>query len=99
MDLKAANETLNLYIRPETFPLALKLCTSEGELPERVRMPVRDLGYQVTLCQAIGIARRFRWTLAVGKDDHSCIRGARTMGFYTEQTNNVAKELEPGKYS
>ena len=100
MDLKQVNETLNLYIRPQTFPLALKLCQSESELPERVRMPVRDLGYQVTLCQAIGIARRFRWVLAVGKDDQCCAGGASTMGFIAEQPGDEPmKRLESGKYS
>ncbi|MBA7674612.1 hypothetical protein ES703_82832 [subsurface metagenome] len=100
MDLKQVNETLNLYIRPQTFPLALKLCTSESELPERVRMPMRDLGYQITLCQGVGLARRFRWMLAVGKDDQCCIGGARAMGFIAEQPEeDLAKRLESGKYS
>ena len=100
MDLKQVNDTLNLYIRPQTFPLALKLCTSEGELPERVRIPVRDLGYQVTLCQAIGIARRFRWALAVGKDDQICVGGASAMGFIAERSGEEPmKHLEAGKYS
>ena len=100
MDLKQANETLNLYISPQTFPLALKLCTSESELPEKVRMPVRDLGYQVTLCQGIGIARRFRWALAVGKDDQCCLGGATTMGFIAERPeDDLSKRLEEGKYS
>ena len=105
MDLKQVNETLNFYIRPQTFPLALKLCRSESELPERVRMPVRDLGYQVTLCQGIGIARRFGWTLAIGKDDQCCLGGARAMGFLAESPESspserpAEKQLEPGKYS
>lgn len=100
MDLKQVNATLNLYIRPQTFPLALKLCQSESELPERVRMPMRDLGYQVTLCQAIGIARRYRWVLAVGKDDQCCIGGASAMGFITEGfEDEPLKRLEAGKYS
>ena len=100
MDLKQVNETLNLYIRPQTFPLALKLCTSESELPEKVRMPVRDLGYQVTLCQAIGIARRFHWALAVGKDDQICAGGASAMGFLAERPGDEPmKRLEAGKYN
>ena len=37
MDSKQVNETLNLYIRPETFHLALKLYRSGSELPESVR--------------------------------------------------------------
>lgn len=100
MDLKQVNETLNLYIRPQTFPLALKLCKSESELPERVRIPVRDLGYQITLCQGYGIARRFRWAVAVGKEDQCCIGGASAMGFIAERPeDDMAKRLETGKYS
>jgi len=100
MDFKQVDEALNQYIRPQTFPLALKLCQSEGELPEKVRMPVRDLGYQVTLCQAVGIARRFRWALAVGKDDQCCAGGASAMGFIKERPDDdPMKHLETGKYS
>lgn len=100
MDLKQVNETLNLYIKPQTFPLALKLCQSERELPERVRMPMRDLGYQITLCQGYGIARRFRWAVAIGKEDQCCIGGASTMGFIAERPDEeLAKRLETGKYS
>ena len=100
MDLKQVNETLNLYVRPQTFPLALKLCQSESELPERVRIPKRDLGYQVTLCQGYGIARRFRWVMAVGKDDQCCSGGASTMGFTAERPGAESmKRLESGKYS
>ena len=105
MDLKQVNESLNFYIRPQTFPLALKLCQSESELPEKVRMPMRDLGYQVTLCQAIGLARRYRWTLAVGSSDQCCLGGALAMGFIAEPPEGATfhtpdeKRLEAGKFS
>jgi uncharacterized protein (DUF169 family) len=105
MDVKQISETLNLYIKPQTFPLALKLIRSESELPERVRMPMRDLGYQVALCQAIGMARRYRWTVAIGKDDQCCIGGALAMGFIAELPQGLLipfpaeKRLEAGKYS
>jgi len=100
MDFKQINETLNLYVRPQTFPLALKLCQSESELPERVRIPVRDMGHQVTLCQGYGIARRFRWVVAIGKEDQCCVGGASAMGFIKERPNEEPeKRLETGKYS
>ena len=100
MDLKQVNETLNLYIRPETFPLALKLCQSSSELPERARLPMRDFGYQITLCQGYGIARRFRWVIAIGKEDQCCVGGASAMGFIAERPNEEqAKRLETDKYS
>lgn len=105
MDLKEVNEKLNLYIRPQTFSLALKLCSSASELPERVRMPMRDLGYQVALCQAIGMARRYGWTMAIGNDDQCCAGGALTMGFMAKPPEgfpfrgSAEKRLEAGKYS
>ena len=52
MDLKEINEVLNGYVRPQTFPVAYKLVRSDDELPDRVKMPLRDLGYPITLCQA-----------------------------------------------
>ena len=100
MDLKQVNETLNQYIRPQTYPLALKLCKSESEIPEKVRMPVRDLGYQITLCQGYGIAPRFRWMVALGKDDQCCMGGASAMGFVAAKPeDDTTKRLETGKYS
>ena len=105
MNLKQVNEALNLYIRPQSFPLALKLYQSETDLPEKVKMPVRDLGYQVTLCQAIGIARHYRWTLVIGKEDQCCIGGGLAMGFIDKPPESMAfpvpaeKMLQVGKYS
>ncbi len=55
MDLKQVNETLNIYIRPQTFPVAIKLYTAQETLPAKVRMPVKDLGYPITLCQAVAL--------------------------------------------
>ncbi|MBW1711097.1 MAG: DUF169 domain-containing protein [Deltaproteobacteria bacterium] len=104
MDLKRINEALNTYVRPQTFPLALKLCQSETDLPEKARMPVRDMGYPVALCQAIGLSRRFGWTMAVGKEDQCCYGGAATMGFLAKPPQGddspfaAEKQLETGKY-
>jgi len=67
MDLKKINEAFNQYIRPQTFPLAIRLCASEKELPEKVRLPRRDLGINISLCHAVALARRYGWTLAVDK--------------------------------
>jgi uncharacterized protein (DUF169 family) len=84
MDLKKLNEALNTYIRPNTFPVAIRLCKSDADLPQKAKKPVKDLGYQVTLCQAIGLARRYRWTLAVANEDQCCMGGAAAMGFPVE---------------
>ncbi len=81
VDLKQVNEALNFYIRPQTFPLAIRMCQSSAELPEKVRIPNRDLGITVPVCQGVGMARRYGWTVAVGIEDISCPFGALTLGF------------------
>jgi uncharacterized protein (DUF169 family) len=101
MDLKEVNAALSQYIRPQTFPVAYKLVRSEDELPERVKMPMRDLGYPITLCQATGLTRRYGWTMALGKEDQCCVGGAQTMGFVPESVSGPVgtdKRHEPGKY-
>ena len=81
MNLTKVNEALNLYIRPQTFPLAVKMCQSGEELPDKVRIPQRDMGTPIALCQGIGLARRYRWTIAIGKEDQSCPHAAFVSGF------------------
>ncbi len=81
MDLKTVNEALNLYVRPQTFPLAIRMCQSGEELPDKVRIPQRDMGTAIALCQGIGLARRYGWTIAIGRDDQSCPHAAFVLGF------------------
>ena len=101
MDLKKIDDAINQYVRPQTFPVALKLCQSDDDLPEKVRMPLRDLGYPIALCQATALTRRFGWTMALGKEDQCCIGGANAMGFESGSEGGPVgedKQLEPGKF-
>ena len=79
-DLKRISEALNTYLRPQTFPLAIKMCESAEELPEKVRLPKRDLGINISLCHTISMARRYGWTMAVDKYQ-SCYVAGLSMGF------------------
>ena len=92
-DLKQLNDALNEYIRPQTFPVALKMCRSASELPEKVRVPSKDMKYPIMVCQAVSMARRYGWMLALGKEDVACTAGAVTLGFV-----DPAKYLD-GSYS
>jgi len=102
MDLKKIDAAINQYIRPQTFPVALKLCQSDDDLPEKVRMPMRDLEYPIALCQATALTRRFGWTMALGKEDQCCIGGAQAMGFESVGEGGPVgedKQLAPGKFN
>ena len=81
MNLREVNEGLNQYIRPQSFPIALKLYKPDEALPDRVRVPTKDMGHRITLCQATALTRRYGWSVAVSKEDQCCTGGARAMGF------------------
>ncbi|MBI4492206.1 MAG: DUF169 domain-containing protein [Chloroflexi bacterium] len=72
LDLKTLDQALGQYVRPATFPLAIQMVEREADLDPKARRPRRDLGIQVTICQAIGMARRYGWALAVTPEDLNC---------------------------
>jgi uncharacterized protein (DUF169 family) len=81
-DLKELEQALNTYVRPLTFPLAIKMLKSEEEIPERTRRPFQQMGKKVAICQGIGMARKLGWAVAMGKEDMQCSLGAVPFGFF-----------------
>ena len=81
-DLKEVEQTLNTYIRPLTFPVAIKMLKSEEEIPEKTRRPFQQLKKKVAICQGIGMARKLGWAVAMGKEDMQCALGAAPFGFF-----------------
>ena len=82
MDLTEIEKSLNTYIRPLTFPVAIKMLKSEGEIPEKTRRPVSQMKKKVAICQGIGMARKLGWAVAMGKEDMQCSLGAAPFGFF-----------------
>lgn len=80
MELKQINDALNQYLRPQTYPIAIRMCASESELPEKVRLPLRDMGINISLCHAIAMARRYGWVITIDKTV-SCYVPAISLGF------------------
>lgn len=81
-DLKAVEEALNKYIRPSTFPVAIKMLKSENEIPEKTRRPLKQMKKKVAICQGIGMARKLGWAVAMGQEDMQCPLGAAPFGFF-----------------
>lgn len=77
---KKRTEELNYYIRPQTFPVAVKMYESEEQLPKGVKRPGKDFGYRVSGCQGISLSRKYGWSVAMGKDDLFCA-GMIILGF------------------
>ena len=111
VDLKAFNNALTTHVRMESFPVAVRMVKPGEELPERVKRPLKDMNIRVATCQAISMARRYGWVIAVGEEDISCpltavvfgfrktsdfyLRGQACQGLYTE-TVEAGKRSEDG---
>lgn len=79
--MKELNEAIAQYIRPATFPLAIKMLENEDKIPEKTRRPKRDMGLKMPVCQAVGVSRRYGWSLALDREDQLCPMGGITLGF------------------
>jgi uncharacterized protein (DUF169 family) len=79
---KEVGQALDTYIRPLTFPVAIKMLESEEEIPERTRRPFQQMGIKIAICQGIGMARKLGWAVAMGKEDMQCALGAAPFGFF-----------------
>jgi uncharacterized protein (DUF169 family) len=80
-ELSKFDEALGRHVRPESFPVAVRMVKGEEKLPERVKHPWRDLKIRVATCQAIAMARRYGHVLALGDEDISCPLTAAVFGF------------------
>jgi uncharacterized protein (DUF169 family) len=84
IDLKNFEQEIQIYIKPTTLPLAIKLLTSEQGIPEKTRRPQRDFKKRFSICQAVGMSRRMGWTFALGNEDLSCPLSQVSLGFERE---------------
>lgn len=75
--MRQLDGAISQFVRPDTFPLAIRMLRPGEEVPEGVRIP----GEKWIVCQSIGIARRFGWGVAVGRDEVICPLAAVAFGF------------------
>lgn len=81
MDLKQLAADIDTYLRPDTFPLAMRMTKKEEEIPSKMKSPSSDLGRRITICQGISIARRYGWGIKMGRGDLSCPIARACFGF------------------
>ncbi|MFB0561376.1 MAG: DUF169 domain-containing protein [Candidatus Lokiarchaeia archaeon] len=61
-------KSLEELLRPQTYPLAVKLVKDESEFPEKIRRPEQ----KIAICQALTISRRYGWTMGITEEDSGC---------------------------
>src|SRR5437667_2842094 len=81
IDAKTADKELQFYIRPQTFPVAIRMLRPGEPIPEKAKRPARDFKKLSMNCQVIDMARRYGWMIALTRDDHICSLGITALGF------------------
>ncbi|MBN2240659.1 MAG: DUF169 domain-containing protein [Dehalococcoidales bacterium] len=100
-ELNEYGELLEKAYGLRTAPLAVKLLTSEDQVPENAYRPKRDDGIHYAQCQAFALSRRDGKTVAMLKEDNWCPAPVTAYGLdpVPEQPGReLAYDcLEPGK--
>ena len=99
MDGATLNQHLEKHLRVPTFPLGIRSLAPGEAVPEKAKRPLRDLGVKVAICQAIGIARRYGWTLAFSGSDLSCPIAKAVFGFEERNDYYTSGALADGMYA
>ena len=68
------------YVRPETYPVAVKLIKDRKEIPGDIPTVKNQLGVMMALCQGWGKARFNGESIAMLKEDISCPVALFTLG-------------------
>jgi uncharacterized protein (DUF169 family) len=81
VSLKEIDETMSVYIKHHTHPLAVKLLLPGDEIPQNAKSPVTDFGVPFSLCQALALGRKEGLTIALDKNSQSCPIALAGLGF------------------
>jgi len=90
---------LEKHLRVATFPVGVKSLAPGEAAPVKAKRPAKDLGVKVAICQAIGFARRYGWTLAFSGDDLSCPIAKAVFGFADRNDYYTSGALADGMYA
>lgn len=95
----ALDAALGKHVRPDSFPLAVRMVREGESLPERTKRPAADLGCQIAVCQTFSMARRYGWQMAVGQEDISCPLALTAFGFKNEPETFSCGEMCGGMFT
>ncbi len=99
MDYKAYSEEISMMIRPQSFPLGVKLVKDINKLPERAVRPSK-YGIKISLCQWTTMARRWGRILGAIAEDINCTPCLAALGLKRlENTRHLSEYfLEMGYF-
>ena len=99
IDVRRADHELQLYVRPQTFPVAIRMLRPGEAIPERARRPARDFKKLSMNCQVIDMARRYGWMIALTREDSICSLGIAALGLEKPTHLHSSGTLCEGMYT
>jgi uncharacterized protein (DUF169 family) len=89
-DYRNMGQKIEEYIRPLSFPLAVKTIKSEAQIKADYKRPSTHLHIQNFICQNFKMSRSYGWTIAVTEKDINC-RIARAIYGWDPVTEDTIK--------
>jgi uncharacterized protein (DUF169 family) len=99
MDATTLNGHLEKHLRVATFPLGIRPLRPGEKFPPKARRPLAQMGVKVAICQAIGLARRYGWTMGFDGEDLSCPIAKAVFGFADRNEYYASGTLADGMYA
>lgn len=99
LDNATVAHKIDEFIRPTTFPVAVRFLRKGEAPPPKARRPLADMQKHVTVCQGWAIARRYGWTTVLRPEDMKCPLGALVAGFAMPNEWYDAGNLCAGMYT
>jgi uncharacterized protein (DUF169 family) len=103
-DFNRYGEELENLLGLHTSPIAVKMLEKEEDIPEGAIRPKKDRSYHLAQCQAFGMSRRDRATVAMLKEDNWCPGAVIAYGLVPKgddpaaRAQNTYDSFEHGKY-
>jgi uncharacterized protein (DUF169 family) len=95
-------EELENILGLQTSPIAVKMLEKEADIPKSAFRPKKDKGYHLAQCQAFGMTRRERASIAMLKEDNWCPGAVLSYGLVPKPNvpggNTNGEYFEYGKY-
>jgi len=98
IDWKKVNDDLNEYIRPQTYPVGIRMLRHGEPVPDGVKRP-SEFKKHFANCQTIDMARRYGWALYLTREDSICSLGITAFGFDKEVKFLTEGNLCEGMYT
>jgi len=90
-DTQTIAEHIYQTLRLKTHPLGVAFYGQIPEWPEKTRRPSQTMKKRITICQAVTLARTYRWTVGLTVEDIVCVPAMLAFGH--AQAENPQKLL------